>query len=53
MDVVVHDAMKERLDSEDLYAEADRFAKLKTWEIFQPLVTAVSPMYKVEMEFID
>lgn len=49
----VYDAMRERLDSDDLYEEADRFAKLKTWEIFQPLVTAVSPMYKVEMEFID
>lgn len=49
----VYDAMQERLDSDDLYEEADRFAKLKTWEIFQPLISAVSPMYKVEIEFID
>ena len=49
----VYDAMRERLDSQDLYDEADRFAKLKTWEIFQPLVTAVSPMYKVEIEFTE
>lgn len=49
----VYNAMYERLDSDDMYEEADRFAKLKTWEIFQPLVTAVSPMYKVVMDFED
>ncbi len=48
----VHDAMQERLDQAELYEEADRFANLKTWEIFQPLVTAVSPLYKVEIEFL-
>ena len=47
----VYDAMRQRLDSKDLYEEADRFAKLKTWEIFQPSVSAVSPLFKVEMEF--
>ena len=53
LETSVYDAMHERLDSQDLYDEADRFAKLKTWEIFQPLVTAVSPMFKVEIEFIN
>ena len=53
LETSVYDAMRERLDSQDLYDEADRFAKLKTWEIFQPLVTAVSPMFKVETDFID
>lgn len=47
----VEASMRERLDSEDLYAAADEFAVMKTWEIFQPLVTAVSPEYKVEMVF--
>ena len=47
----VYHAMHERLDSEDLYNEADRFAVLKTWEVFQPLITAVSPEYKVEIIF--
>ncbi|MBQ9327776.1 MAG: DUF4230 domain-containing protein [Solobacterium sp.] len=51
LETSVYEAMKERLDSPDLYEEADRFAILKTWEIFQPLVSAVSPLYKVEMEF--
>ena len=47
----VYETMHERLDQSDLYESADRFAILKTWEIFQPLVTAVSPEYKVEVEF--
>ena len=47
----VYDAMDEKLRSAELFAEADEFAKLKTWEIFQPLVSAVSPMYTVAMEF--
>ncbi len=50
LETSVYDAMKERLDSEDLYAQADTLAKLKTYEIFQPLITAVSPQYKVIME---
>ena len=53
LETSVHDAMTARLSSEDVLAEADRFAKLKTWEIFQPLITAVSPMYQVVMEFTD
>ena len=51
LETAVLTAMRERLDAADMYREADRFATLKTWEIFQPLVTAVSPAYKVEMEF--
>ncbi|MCR5229903.1 MAG: DUF4230 domain-containing protein [Solobacterium sp.] len=50
LETSVYDAMKERLDSEDLYAQADTLAKLKTYEIFQPLITAVSPQYKVITE---
>ncbi len=51
LETAVLSAMRERLDAPDMYAEADRFATLKTWEIFQPLITAVSPAYKVEMVF--
>lgn len=47
----VRNSMKERLDSEDLYAEADEFAILKTWQIFQPLISAVSPEFIVETVF--
>ena len=45
--------MEERLSEQELLDEADRFAKLKTWEIFQPLVTAVSPAYKTVIQFTD
>ena len=51
LESAVYDSMHERLDRKDLYDEADRFAILKTWEIFQPLITAVSPEFKVEMVF--
>ena len=49
----VEDAMRERLDQPDRYEEADSLALLKTYEIFQPLVTAVSKEYIVEMVFDD
>lgn len=49
----VHEAMEERLTQDDLLIQADEFAILKTWEIFQPLVSTVSPQYTVEMEFAD
>ena len=45
----VRETMKQTLDSSDLYSQADEFAKLKTWQIFQPLVTALSPEFVVEM----
>ena len=46
----VYTSMEERLSEQELLDEADRFAKLKTWEMFQPLVTAISPAYKVVIE---
>ena len=33
----------------EIFEQADEFAKLKTWQIFQPLVTSVSPEFVVEM----
>jgi len=49
----VEDAMRQRLTQKDLYEQADEYATMKTWEIFQPLVTAVSPQFKVVMQFAD
>ena len=49
----VYDSMREKLSEQEILEEADRFARLKTWEIFQPLVTAVSPAYKVVIELQD
>lgn len=45
----VRETMSQTLNSKDLFEQADEFAKLKTWQIFQPLVTALSPEFVVEM----
>jgi len=49
----VMSAMEERLNRDDLLIQADEFAVLKTWEIFQPIIASVSPEYTVEMEFSE
>lgn len=46
-------AMSTELNTKELFAKADEFAKMSTWQMFQPLVTAVSPEFVVEMEFVD
>ena len=43
--------MKAKLIEEKDAENADRFAILSTWEIFQPVVSAVSPDYRVVIEF--
>lgn len=43
--------MKKKLDDMNANATADRFATLSVWEIYQPLVTSVSPEYKLEIKF--
>ncbi|MBO4235459.1 MAG: DUF4230 domain-containing protein [Firmicutes bacterium] len=45
----VLEEMRTHLSSPDLMASANEFAKMKIWELFQPLVTSVSPEYKVEV----
>ena len=47
----VQEAMRAELESESLFAQADELAKYKTWDIFQPLISAVSAEYKVDIEF--
>lgn len=47
----VKETMRKTLDTKDMYEQADEFAKLKTWQIFQPLVSAVASEYVVEMIF--
>ena len=41
--------LKERLGEDDYYEKAARFAKLSAYEVYQPLVSSVSPAYKVEI----
>ena len=43
--------MEEVLSDEEILSQADDFANIKVWELFQPAVSAVSPEYKVEVEF--
>ena len=47
----VLDAMREHLTSKELMESADKFAEMKIWEIFQPLVTSVSPEFQLEVVF--
>ena len=45
----VYQSMEERLVGDDLFKMADEFAQMSAWQIFQPLVTAISPEYTVEI----
>jgi len=47
----VYQSMEERLIGEDLFKMADEFAQMSSWQMFQPLVTAISPEYTVEIAF--
>ena len=51
IEVSVKNTMNETLNDPDFFKQADEFATLKTWQIFQPLVSAVSPEFVVEMVF--
>lgn len=43
--------MQEKLDEENIIAEADRFAKMSVWEIYQPIIDKVTTGYSLEVEF--
>ena len=47
----VYNSMRERLEHHEMYEEADLFAQMKAWDIFQPLVSEVSPEYKLLVVF--
>ncbi len=47
----VYKSMRERLSEPDLFETADEYAKMSAWQIFQPLITAVSPEFTVEVGF--
>ena len=42
-----------KLSEDKCYEEADRFAKLSTYETYQAIVKTVSPAYKVVIQFKD
>ena len=43
--------MQETLDEEDTISEADRFAKMSVWEIYQPIIDKVTTGYSLKVEF--
>ena len=51
LEKAVHEGMEELLSENEILQQADEFANMKVWEILQPVVSAVSPEYKVEIDF--
>lgn len=43
--------LEEKLSEAECLEEADRFAKMSAYELYQPIVSAVSPAYKVVIKF--
>ncbi len=43
--------MMEKLEEQRSAAEADRFARMSVWEIYQPIIDAVTTGYSLEVEF--
>lgn len=50
-EVEANEKLKARLNESGRFEEADRFAKLAAYETYQPIVRAISPVYKVVIEF--
>ncbi|MBQ9062172.1 MAG: DUF4230 domain-containing protein [Eubacterium sp.] len=44
--------MEQKLKDDKIIENADRMAKLSVWEIYQPIVSKVSPEYTVVVEFL-
>ena len=44
--------MEQKLAEDKVIDNADRMAKLSVWEIYQPVVTKISPDYTVVVEFL-
>ena len=43
--------MEQKLEETNAVAQADRFAKMSVWELYQSVVSGVSPEYTLEIEF--
>lgn len=48
---MARDKMMEKLEEQKAIEEADRFAKMSVWEIYQPIINAVTTGYSLEVEF--
>ncbi len=45
--------MEKKLDELNEQEKADRFSKMTFWEMYQPIISSVSPEYKLEIVFTD
>ena len=45
--------METKLEEMNTQEEADRFAKMSVWEIYQPMISGVAGGYTIEVEFIS
>ena len=45
--------MMEKLEAQKTIEEADRFAKMSVWEIYQSIINAVTTGYSLEIEFVN
>jgi anaerobic ribonucleoside-triphosphate reductase len=43
--------MQQKLEDENVSEEAERFAVLSVWEIYQPTISSVSPEYRLIVDF--
>ena len=51
LEISMTEEMRTLLSSAELMKAADDFAVMKLWDLFQPLVSAVSPDYRLEILF--
>lgn len=46
-------AQEEKLEKDKTIEDADRFAIISVWEIYQPVIDSVTSGYSLEVEFAD
>ncbi len=51
LEKAVMTGMEDLLHDSAILKQAEEFANMKTWDLFQPIVTSISPEYKVEVIF--
>ena len=50
-EVTANEELKTKLSESECFEEADRFAKLSAYEVFQPIISEISPAYKIVIDF--
>ena len=52
LEAAAQQEMERKLAADKVQLDADRFAKLAAWEIYQPLVSKVAPGYTLDIQFM-